>query len=142
LPVVVVHVAGHEELPALPFEEEAAAALARVPPPAAFRLACALLRFSPFGTMLKRSIATLPPGHVIVPWRASLKASVMGPDWSASPARDSAAERLALAYPSRLPVKSEPSSDVLPEATSQVARPLDVVKIRSVEEWLPATSIE
>src|SRR5688572_4218656 len=31
----------------------------------------------PLGTMLKRSTATVPPGQIIVPCAASLKASVM-----------------------------------------------------------------
>jgi hypothetical protein len=49
--------------------------------------------------MLKRSIATLPPGHVIVPWRASLKASVIAPGSWAHRRAISSTERLTLGVP-------------------------------------------
>src|SRR5213075_3148480 len=78
----------------------------------------------PAGTMLKRSIATVPPGQIIVPCVASLKASVRDPALTAGvglryvPPND-----WPRAYASRLPVKSEPSREVLPEATYHVERP-------------------
>src|SRR5436190_21320808 len=65
LAVVVVHVARHEELAALPLQEEAAAALARVPPPAAFGLIVTFLLIQTVGhdvEALDRDAAARP-GH-------------------------------------------------------------------------------
>ena len=93
--------------------------------------------------MLKRSMATLPPGQTIVPCVASANASVIEPaltagvgTWYALP---SAWPR---EYPSRLPVKSEPSSECRPDATYQVARPLGSYRYEAKKMFRPATSME
>src|SRR5438046_1643808 len=78
----------------------------------------------PFGTMLKRSIATVPPGQIMVPCVASLNASVREPALTAGDGlRYVPPSVWPRAYASRLPVNRDPSSEVLPEATYQVDRP-------------------
>src|SRR5688500_10440529 len=80
---------------------------------------------SPLGTMSNRPSGTVPPGHTMVPEVAELKASEIVPAFTTD-------ENGRYAPPSvcpprackSSPTKSEPSSDVRPEATYQLERPV------------------